>query len=238
MDEDHYSLAVPFYDLWHEDGHVPMIRELLPPLLKGVRRSVMEIGAGTGLITRVILRETPAEVYAVEPSFGMRSVLLNRLAEDPDALSRVTVLSCGALEAEADEPVEAIVMISVLHSFDAEQRAELWRVLRRQLEPGGLLLFNWRERATPVPGEPEVVGSYRVGRHTYEIAGQVLAVAGETAKTRYFYRVKQRGVMISEDVVVSESHWPARERLVAELEAAGFTRDGAPDGLEAWRLTK
>ncbi|TMR20872.1 class I SAM-dependent methyltransferase [Nonomuraea turkmeniaca] len=238
MDDDHYSLAVPFYDLWHEDGHVPLIRELLPPLLKGVRRSVMEIGAGTGLITRVILQETPAEVYAVEPSSGMRSVLVNRLAEDREALSRVTVLPCGGLEAEADEPVEAVVMISVLQSFDAAQRADLWRVLRRQLEPGGLLLFNWRERATPEPGEPEIVGSYRVGRHTYEIAGQVLAVAGESVKARYVYRVKQRGVVISEDEVLSESHWPARERLVAELEGAGFARDGAPDGMEAWRLPK
>jgi SAM-dependent methyltransferase len=238
VNDDNYSLAVPFYDLWHEDGHVPMIREVLPPLLKGVRRSVMEIGAGTGLITRVILQETPAEVYAVEPSFGMRSVLVNRLAEDPDALSRVTVLPCGALEAEADEPVEAIVMISVLQSFDAEQRPELWRTLHRQLEPGGLLLFNWRERTKPEPGELEVVGSYQVGRHLYEVAGQVLAVAGESVKVRYVYRVKQRGVVMSEDEVISVGHWPAGERLFAELEAAGFTRDAAPDGMRAWRVLK
>src|SRR5688572_26332690 len=122
MTEDHYSLAVPFYDLWHEDGHVPLVRELLPPLLKGVRRSVVEIGAGTGLITRLIARETPAALYAVEPSLGMRSVLVNRLAEDPELLSRVTVLPCGALDVQVDEPVEAIVMISVLQSFDAGQR--------------------------------------------------------------------------------------------------------------------
>ncbi|WP_188190233.1 class I SAM-dependent methyltransferase [Nonomuraea sp. SYSU D8015] len=236
MTEDHYSLAVPFYDLWHEDGHVPMIRELLPPLLKGVTESVIEIGAGTGLITRLIARETPAEIYAVEPSLGMRSVLVNRLAEDPDLLSRVTVLPCGALDVEVDEPVEAVVMISVLHSFPPAEREELWRVLARQLRPGGLLVFNRRERATPVPGEMEVMGSYRVGRHTYEITGQVLAVADEAVKARYLYRIRQHGVVIEENEVISESHWVARERLDAELAAAGFARQDAPDGMEAWRL--
>ncbi|MEQ4724976.1 class I SAM-dependent methyltransferase [Nonomuraea sp. B19D2] len=236
MDEN-YSLAVPFYDLWHEDGHVPLIRELLPPLLKGVERSVIEIGAGTGLITRLIARETPAEIYAVEPALGMRSVLVNRLAEDPELLRRVTVLPCGALDVEVDEPVEAIVMISVLQSFPAGQRAELWRVLARQLEPGGRLVFNWRERAVPVPGDLEVMGSYEVGRHTYEIAGQVLEVGGESVTSRFVYRIRQRGVAVSEDEAVVTNHWPAGERLVSELEAAGFSRDAAPEGMEVWRLS-
>ncbi|QFY07271.1 methyltransferase domain-containing protein [Nonomuraea phyllanthi] len=234
--KDDYAVAVPFYDLWHEDGHVPLVRELLPPLLKGVERSVIEIGAGTGLITRVIAQETPAQIYAVEPSLGMRSVLVNRLAEDPRLLGRVTVLPCGALDVEVDEPVEAIVMISVLQSFPAEQRAELWRVLARQLQPGGRLVFNWRERALPVPGSLEVMGSYAVGRHAYEVAGQVLEAAGESVTSRFVYRIRQRGVAISEDEVVVTNHWPAGERLAAELRAAGFDRDAAPEGMEMWRL--
>ncbi|MDF2709344.1 MAG: hypothetical protein K0R62_4996, partial [Nonomuraea muscovyensis] len=77
MTNDQYSVAVPFYDLWHEDGHVREIRELLPPLLHGVRGAVLEIGAGTGLITELIARETRGEIFAVEPSPGMRSVLLS-----------------------------------------------------------------------------------------------------------------------------------------------------------------
>ena len=43
-------ISVPFYDLFHEGGHVPRIRESLPPLLAGVRQSILEVGAGTGLI--------------------------------------------------------------------------------------------------------------------------------------------------------------------------------------------
>ncbi|MEV4356882.1 class I SAM-dependent methyltransferase [Nonomuraea sp. NPDC049625] len=236
MHKDDYAAAVPFYDLWHEDGHVPMVRELLPLLLKGVRRSVLEIGAGTGLITELIARETPAEIYALEPSLGMRSVLVSRLASDPATLRRVTVLPYGALDVEVDEPVEAVVMISVLQSFDAEERATLWEVLARQLEPGGRLVFNWRERSAPVPGDLEVMGSYQVGRHEYEVAGQVLEAEGESVTTRFVYRIRQHGVAISEDEVVLTNHWPARERLVSELESAGFTPEPAPEGMEVWRL--
>lgn len=237
MSTDHYTLAVPFYDLWHQDGHIPMIRELLPPLLKGMEGSVMEIGAGTGLITELIVRETTADVYAVQPSLGMRSVLVSRLAENEEARRRVTVLPYGALDVDVDEPVEAIVMISVLQAFSAAQRDELWRVLARQLEPGGRLLFNWRDRPAPEPGELAAKASYRVGRHTYEIWSQVLDAGEESVRSRFLYQVRQRGVVISEDEVISESHRPGGERLGAELTAAGFTRDEAPDGLQVWHLT-
>ena len=63
-------ISLPFYDLLHENGHVPEIRENLPPLLSGVRRSILEIGAGTGLITMSLADWTPAEIFALEPSAG------------------------------------------------------------------------------------------------------------------------------------------------------------------------
>ncbi|MEV0149252.1 MULTISPECIES: class I SAM-dependent methyltransferase [unclassified Nonomuraea] len=238
MNEDIYAVAVPFYDLFHEDGHVPGIRELLPPLLAGVRRSVMEIGAGTGLITELIARETPAEIYAVEPSLGMRSVLVSRLAAEPDTLRRVTVLPCGALDVEVEEPVEAIVMISVLQSFPVAERAKLWRVLAGQLEPGGRLIFNWRDPVASAPDELRTMGSYQVGRHVYEVAGQVLEVAGESTTSRFVYRIRRRhdDVVLSEDEVVITNHRPSTGNLVAELEAAGFAREQAPPGMHVWRL--
>ncbi|GAA2205662.1 hypothetical protein GCM10009850_011200 [Nonomuraea monospora] len=217
---------------------MPAIRELLPPLLADVRGAVVEIGAGTGLITELIARHVPGEVYAVEPSLGMRSVLVSRLTTDPEVLRRVTVLPCGALETEVDEPVEAVVMISVLQSFTAAERAALWRVLRGLLEPGGRLLFNWRDRAPAVPGDLQVMGSYQVGRHTYEVAGQVLAAEGESVTSRFRYRILQRGVVISQDDVDGTAHWPATDVLAAELKEAGFEPDPAPEGMQVWRMPK
>jgi 16S rRNA A1518/A1519 N6-dimethyltransferase RsmA/KsgA/DIM1 with predicted DNA glycosylase/AP lyase activity len=81
-------ISLPFYDLFHENGHVPEIREKLPPLVAGVRRGILEIGAGTGLITTSLAEWTPAEIFALEPSAGMRGVLLSRLGARPDLLER------------------------------------------------------------------------------------------------------------------------------------------------------
>src|SRR5215470_19212598 len=99
-------ISLPFYDVFQENGHVPKIRTNLPPLLTGVRRSILEIGAGTGLITTLLAEWTPAEIFALEPSAGMRAVLLSRLAARPELLSRATVLSGDALSVRLDEPTE------------------------------------------------------------------------------------------------------------------------------------
>ncbi|MEV4220954.1 methyltransferase domain-containing protein [Nonomuraea sp. NPDC049725] len=233
-----YDVAVPFYDLWHEDGHVPAARAALPSVLARVRGPVLEIGAGTGLITEVIAAATGGEIFAVEPAAGMRAVLVSRLAQRPGLLERVTVLPYGALDADVDEPVGAVVMIAVLQAFDAATRPRLWETLARQLRPGGLLVFDRREPAPAVPGEPELLGSYRVGRHRYEVHGHLLAAEGELTRWRFRYVVTQRGVVIGEDEVISESHRPTRARLDAELTAAGFTRADAPGGLDVWRFAK
>ncbi|MBB5080214.1 methyltransferase domain-containing protein [Nonomuraea endophytica] len=234
MTQDAYTRTAPFYDLWHEDGHVPEIRKLLPPLLDGVTGGVLEIGAGTGLITQVIGDTVAGEIFAVEPSLGMRAILLSRLSDRPALRERVTVLPYGALDADLDEPVEAVVMISVLYGFAPEERPKLWETLARQLRPGGRLIFNWRQRPVGVPGPPEVMGSYRVGRHTYEIAGQVVSATPEKATSRFSYRILQRGVVISEDIVETDGYRPTLDELTTELTAAGFTPTPAPDGLLTW----
>nr|BFE84016.1 hypothetical protein GCM10020093_066170 [Planobispora longispora] len=137
-------ISFPFYDLFHENGHVPKIREKLPSLLTGVTRSIVEIGAGTGLITTSLADCTPAEIFALEPSAGMRAVLLSRLAGRPELLERVTVLPYDALSLDLPEPAEAMVMINVMYALEPDYRKRMWPVLAEQLEPGGLLAFTWR----------------------------------------------------------------------------------------------
>jgi hypothetical protein len=129
-------------------------------------------------------------------------------------------------------------MISVLHNFSAPERARLWRVLGGLLEPGGRLVFNWRDRVAAVPGELEVMGSYQVGRHTYEVAGQVLEAGGESVTSRFVYRTRRGETVLSEDEVVSTGHWPSGERLAAELVEAGFVRGEAPEGMQRWDFRK
>jgi SAM-dependent methyltransferase len=142
---------------------VPKFLRARPPLddsearkiRRGVRRSILEIGAGTGLITMSLADWTPAEIFALEPSAGMRGVLLSRLSSRPELLSRVTVLSCDALSVRLDEPAEAVVMINVMYALEPDYRRQLWPVLAASLRTAGLLVFTWRDGAavtSPAPG--------------------------------------------------------------------------------------
>ena len=160
---------------------MPEIREKLPPLLAGIQRSILEIGAGTGLITTLLADWTPAEIFALEPSASMRGVLLSRLCSHPELLRRVTVLSCDALSVDLDEPVEAVVMINVMYALEPDYRKQLWPVLSAQLEPAGLLVFTWRDGGPPTPRPLQELDSRQVGRHTYTVTVRI------TCQTRTWF---------------------------------------------------
>lgn len=229
-------VSVPFYDLFHENGHVPRIRMKLPPLLAGVRRSILEIGAGTGLITTSLADWTPAEIFALEPSAGMRGVLLSRLSSRPELLKRVTVLSCDALRVELDEPVEAVVMINVMYALEPDYRKRLWPVLAAQLEPAGLLVFTWRDGGPPKPRPLQELNSRQVGRHTYTVLSEILESDEEACRARYLHRVTNDDRVISEEEIVGRAYRPSWDVIRRELAGAGFTQTDAAEGLLAWRL--
>jgi SAM-dependent methyltransferase len=231
-------ISVPFYDLFHEGGHVPRIRETLPPLLAGVRRSILEVGAGTGLITTSLADWTPAEIFALEPSAGMRGVLLSRLTARPELLDRVTVLPCDALNVRLDEPAEAVVMINVLYALDSDYRQRLWPVLAASLETAGRLIFTWRDGGPPVPRPLRELESRRVGRHTYSVLSEILESDGEACRARYVHRITAGDTVISEEEITGHAYRPPWNVLRRELESAGFTQaeeDEGAEGLLTWR---
>ncbi|WP_068927682.1 class I SAM-dependent methyltransferase [Planobispora rosea] len=229
-------IAVPFYDLFQENGHVPKIREKLPALLTGVTRSILEIGAGTGLITTSLADCTPAEVFALEPSAGMRAVLLSRLAERPELLERVTVLPYDALSLDLAEPVEAMVMINVMYALEPDYRKRMWPVLAERLEPGGLLAFTWSPGGAPEPRPLQELESRRVGRHTYRVSSEITSSEAEAFTARYLYQVVEGDTVIAEEEIVGSAYRPLRETIEAELTGAGFVQAEAPEGMLGWRL--
>jgi SAM-dependent methyltransferase len=228
--------SFPFYDLFQENGHVPKIRENLPPLLTGVRRSILEVGAGTGLITASLADWTPAEIFALEPSAGMRGILLSRLSSRPDLLSRVTVLPCDALSVTLDEPVEAVVMINVMHALEPGYRKQLWPILAAALDTAGLLVFTWRAAGPPAPRPLKELESRQVGRHTYRVLSEILDADGESCRARYLYRITEGDKIISEEEITGYAYRPPWNVLERELVTAGFTQAEGAEGLLAWRL--
>jgi SAM-dependent methyltransferase len=229
-------ISLPFYDLTHENAHVPEIRAKLPPLLAGVRRSILDIGAGTGLITTSLAEWTPAEIFALEPSPGMRAVLLSRLCSRPELLDRVTVLPCDALSLDLAEPVEAMVMINVMYALEPDYRRRLWPVLAAQLAPGGLLVFTWTAGGPPPPHPVRELDSRRVGRHTYTVLSEILESDHEAIRARYVYRVTEGEKIISEEEITGYAYRPGWDVIQGELTGAGFTQAEGAERLLAWRL--
>lgn len=104
-------------------------------------RTVLELGAGTGKLTRLLV-PSGARILALEPVAGMRA----RLA---DAAPGVEVLE-GTAEAIPlpGGSVDAIVAAQSFHWFDAIRAlSEAHRVLR----PGGVLGLAWNFRDESVP---------------------------------------------------------------------------------------
>jgi ubiquinone/menaquinone biosynthesis C-methylase UbiE len=96
-------------------------------------RTVLDLAAGTGKLTRVLAAHAD-EVVAVEPLDEMRGVLEERLPE-------VRALA-GTAEAipVADASVDAVFVAEALHWFDLPRAlSEIARVLR----PGGHLVVMW-----------------------------------------------------------------------------------------------
>jgi SAM-dependent methyltransferase len=101
----------------------------------GAGVTVVDVGAGTGKLTRQLLA-TGAHVIAVEPIDEMRRVLARAV---PGA-----VVAAGSAEAIPlpDASADAVTAGQAAHWFRPEAAAEVGRVLR----PGGGVGFIWNER--------------------------------------------------------------------------------------------
>ncbi len=99
-------------------------------------RKLLELGAGTGKLTR-LLTGSGAHVVALEPVAGMREVLARAApdAEPLDAVAEDIPL--------ADASVDAVVVAQAFHWFDPHgATGEIARVLR----PGGAVALIWNRR--------------------------------------------------------------------------------------------
>ncbi|HAJ38638.1 MAG TPA: SAM-dependent methyltransferase [Chloroflexi bacterium] len=105
----------------------------------GPRSVVADVGAGTGLLTRLLLT-AGCTVHAVEPNAHMRTAADALLGGHPGYISRA-----GSAEATTlpDRSVDFIVAGQAFHWFDpASAQVEFRRILR----PGGWVALIWNVR--------------------------------------------------------------------------------------------
>lgn len=197
----------------YERGRPPYPETAVDWLISPSARRVLDLGAGTGKLTRQ-LSARGLEVIAVEPSAGMRRQLMQ-------AVPGVTALA-GSAEAIPlpDHSVDAVVAAQAWHWVDpARAVPEVARVLR----PAGALGLVWNVRDEREGWVAALGGMLR--RHTGEEDPGPHPVVGapfaplERRDVAWEHRVTRESLL---DLVASRSYvitLPADERaaLLAEV---------------------
>jgi SAM-dependent methyltransferase len=104
-------------------------------------RSVLELGAGTGKLTRVLL-ELGHDVHPTDPDPAMLALLEEHLPGTRSAVASAEDIPL------ADASVDAVIAAQAFHWFDLDLALpEIARVLR----PGGRICLVWNQRDEKIP---------------------------------------------------------------------------------------
>lgn len=123
-------------------GYPPALLDLLP---LGPDAEVLDLAAGTGKLTRILV-ERYRRVIAVEPLDGMRAILEQVVpaAESMPGWAESIPVPDGS--------VDGVFAAQAFHWFRNDDAvAEIGRVLR----PGGVLCLAWNEGVEPSPLPPD-----------------------------------------------------------------------------------
>ncbi len=213
----------------HRERYRTRARRLLSVTDCRPTTGVLEVGAGSGLVTTVLAEAYPdVPILAVEPAGPMRALLLAKLAAAADLRSRVTVYPAEVQALDLERVADLAVCVDVAATLAPDQRRAVWAATARALVPGGLLLV---ESPPPVPESGRSsLPCVRVGLDRY--TGEVTAAATGpgTVRWRFTYRVL-RGDRVLREVAEEFDGWSVDPgELRTELAAAGFVAGAAVAG--------
>lgn len=196
---DYYSPAAEFFDLVgyrHVASSGPAIRAALAGLDTG-HGPVVDIGAGTGLVTQVAADALPgAEIISAEPSPTMRAILTSRVFSHPDLRQRVTVTADSAQELRLPGRISAALIFGVAGHLTQAERKDLWQRLAGRLPAGGIVVVELM--GVDIPRTIPFTRMVReiMGRQTYEwwISGE--PAGDDVMRWHTAWRVYQEGQLV------------------------------------------
>jgi ubiquinone/menaquinone biosynthesis C-methylase UbiE len=191
--------------------------------------TVLEVGAGTGKLTRVLL-DLGHDVHATDPDAAMLAVLEARL---PGVRTAVASAEDVPLP---DASVDVVIAAQAFHWFDIERALpEFARVLR----PGGRICLLWNQRIESIPWVRRlgaIIGTQEQLRDPAEalIFSQLFGFV-EDSEFRHWQTVDRHSI---QDLVLSRSNVAvldeaARAAKVAEVLAL---YDGYGRGMDGMQL--
>ncbi|MFD5461811.1 class I SAM-dependent methyltransferase [Kitasatospora sp. NPDC127059] len=224
-----YAVTAEFFDLLQAETDRRLAERRFTEAAARARHAILDVGAGTGIVTDVLLRRSGVPVHAVEPAPAMRAALLSRLAHlGADQRARVTVHPEAVATAGLAAVADLAVASNVIGCLDPATRRSTWRAISAALLPGGLLLFD--PPPADLPAGCEAVGRLgpvRVGPDLYSAEVTRRPFRG-ILRMVFTYRVEREGELLREARETFDM-WPAPpEQLAEELHAHGLHLVRAP----------
>ena len=129
-----YDSVATAYEVGRPSYPAEAVAWLIAEGIIGPGRVVLDLAAGTGKLTRLLL-ESGARVIAVEPVASFRQALAPLSVEIREGTAERIPLAADA--------VDAVTVAAAFHWFDAPRALE---EIARVLRPGGALAVLWNER--------------------------------------------------------------------------------------------
>jgi len=219
-----YSVTAQFYDAMAGEQHAAVDAQIAAALrdLDSRIGPIVDIGAGSGLTTRVIAAALPnAEILAVERDPAMRAALMTRIWSDADLRRRVTIMPGSIFEVPLPRVIAGAVASAVLVHFEPSERRRLWARLAERLAPGGRVIVEIQcPEAIDVP-ESRYVTS-QIGRIRYEGYAQARAIAKDRQVWKVRYRALLDGSEIDHQSAEFVCYTTCAEQVCAEAAIHGF----------------
>ncbi|MGH3784085.1 MAG: class I SAM-dependent methyltransferase [Pseudonocardiaceae bacterium] len=226
-----YQVTAEFYDLLHGVDYRQRARRLLSFYAAQAQVAILEVGAGSGLVTTVLAEVSAVPVHAVEPSQPMRALLLGRLADSTKLVrQRVTVHAAAVQDVGLREMADLAVCINVASCWDPAQRRAAWRAIGQALIPDGVLVLDWPLESADVTGQSAESETVTVGRDEYGGRLTIVGCGGGRARMDVTYQVRRSGVLLREESESFDMWLVGRRQLLAELAATGLRLGPEGDG--------
>jgi SAM-dependent methyltransferase len=226
-----YAVSAEFYDILQAETDRRRAEHRFSTAAATARTGIVDVGAGTGIVTEVLLTHSAAPIHAIEPSTPMRVALLTRLASlGADTRARVSIHPEAFQDTGLQAVADLVVCSNLAGVLNPAGRHELWRAAATALLPGGVLLLEPPPTHLPQEATTQDLPPVRVGPDTYGAQVHTHADNG-TVSVTYTYRVERDGATVRTEIE-SFTMWPAAAATIhAELNHAGFITASAPHGL-------
>lgn len=194
--------------------------------------TVIDMGSGTGSLA-LRLAGLGCTVHCYEPSRAMRAVHLAKLAAQPAAAARISLLPLDCCELPTG--VDYATCAGILQCLDRTERKRLFADLAAAVRAGGLLALDMVGDGVPQAWDLRTAAEVTLAGAHYRMSTASEIWMSSAMRRRTEYTVTVGGQIVQRDTVSRILHSVSRPVVCAELAEAGFAVLTMPpvDGLPA-----